>query len=102
MKQLLCALYLLITVTSAFSQKIKYAGMQQFSLSVGDYYSRPGFNLLNGIRYTDRYFVGIGAMVEFIKHNFFWTTPNAIYRPIPIYLDGRYYVGKKGIFLCRE
>ncbi len=106
MNRIICWIVMLFvthTTLHAQSAKFQYGGMQHFSLSNTDISTFPGVNFINGVRYQNRFFAGIGFSFNFVNpyNNLFFLTTR--YRSIPLYLDGRYYMGnKRSLFILAD
>ena len=87
--------HFIVLYSFAQNRELQYGGLQQFSLTSSDVNTLPGINIINGIRYNNRYYAGIGFTFNFIaRYNQFFPI-SAPYRSVPLYADFRYYLGKK-------
>jgi hypothetical protein len=79
--------------TTSAPRKIRFGGLQQFGIAASEHSTNSLFSVINGIRYK-RMFIGIGADVQ----------PRTYYPAVntsAVFLDGRYYAGRKKQFFGR-
>lgn len=91
MRYILSFFFCLSLVPFAFGQKIRYGGMQQMSISVGEHNSNFGFVFINGVRFN-RFFAGIGSDIQFGRSDNY---QGNTFRTSSVFIDGRYYINKK-------
>jgi len=84
----------MLYASQAQCQKIRYGGLQQLSLIIGQN-SSFGFTMVNGIRFH-KFFTGLGADAQFTGNRYYYDFNP--YNTSAAFADVRYYINKNNNF----